>query len=171
MKEQYNFKIEDSLKNELENLHNETGLGKEDFLKKMLNSYKNETLTKINTEIDLSKYDNIDTSTKLAINDTFKHLLAIIEANTTNCKLNASHVELEKKSLDEKIQIVKDECENDKKNLSNDFQEQLQIKNDKIADLEKKLIEFENIKLLADQSKIILKQNLKLEKMLEKVQD
>ena len=87
MKTQYNFKIEEDLKAELEATQQQSEINnKEEFLTALLNSYKSYQASQIDTDIDLSKYETVSKQTKTVIHEAFKHILSTIESNNTNTK-------------------------------------------------------------------------------------
>ncbi|MDQ7084648.1 MAG: hypothetical protein Q9M36_06825 [Sulfurovum sp.] len=53
----------------------------------------------IDTDIDLSKYEAVNSSTKTALHEAFKHILTTIDANFSATKQDAVYVTLEKKAL------------------------------------------------------------------------
>jgi len=100
---QYNFKIEDELKEQAEILSKEFE-NKEEFLKTLLNTYTRVQANNINTNIDMSKYDDIEENTKKILSDAFKHIIYSIQANNTNNKQLALSVEKDKIAIsDERI--------------------------------------------------------------------
>jgi hypothetical protein len=140
MKTQYNFKIEDELKQELEALQAESAInGKEEFLTELMNGYKQCKASSIDTEIDLSKYEAVSTQTKTVIYDAFKHILATIESNSTNNKQQALSLERdslsiveERKSFEEQIQQLTATHNQKLLNIEEQHKEQLQIKDEEI---------------------------------------
>ena len=109
MKTQYNFKIEDTLKEELEEIQQNSNISsKEEFLSQLLNSFKQQQANETDTEIDMSQYEEINAETKAKLSDTFKHIIYTIQANTANMKQQAISVEKEKLSIiDERKEFQK----------------------------------------------------------------
>ena len=112
MKTQYNFKIEEDLKAELEATQQQSEINnKEEFLTELLNGYKYYQASQIDTDIDLSKYETVSKQTKTVINEAFKHILATIESNNTNTKQQALTLEKESLSLADERKSFKEQLE------------------------------------------------------------
>lgn len=107
---QYNFKIEEDLKTKLEKALEESGAAsKSDFLEKMVAAYISHQASEINTNIDLSKYENVNKQTKEVMNNAFRHILTTLDANFSNTKQEAIYLDQERKALAEKEEVYKNE--------------------------------------------------------------
>lgn len=95
---QYNFKIEEEMKDTAEQLSRDFS-GKQEFLSAMLDSYKQLKQQNVDTNIDMSKYDNLEANTKKVLTEAFKHIIYTIQANNTNTKQLALSVEQDKESI------------------------------------------------------------------------
>lgn len=103
---QYNFKIDEELKDTAEELSKEFS-SKQEFLSAMLDSYKQFKQQSIDTDIDMSRYDNIEANSKQVLHEAFKHIIYTIQSNNTNNKQLAISVEQDKLSIAEERESFK----------------------------------------------------------------
>jgi hypothetical protein len=97
---QINFTVSDELKAEMDEAQAKSGAeNKPQFLKQMVQALTLHQANAIDTDIDLSKYEAVNNSTKTALNEAFKHILTTIDANFSATKQDAVYVTLEKKAL------------------------------------------------------------------------
>jgi len=190
MQVQYNFKIEESLKEAVEQaLTNSEASNKSDFLAQMLSAYTAHQASNTPTGIDLSKYENVNQHAKDAVTNAFKHVLTLLDANfstTTNevIQFNEAQKALEAKeltyqnelealqvnttaelntmNLDTKERIIK--AENQTKELETKNQE-LEVSN---TELQEKL---KAINQLATQVQFITEENQRLRKSAKVLED
>ncbi len=149
MKTQYNFKIEDTLKQELEQVQQESGVaGKEEFLNELLQGYKTCKANSIDIEIDMSKYETVSKQTKTVVYEAFKHILSTIESNSTNNKQQALQLEKEKLSIIEErtafqkqIEDLKAKYNQDILDMQKKYDEEINAEKQKVTDLESLLKE------------------------------
>ena len=168
MKTQYNFKIEDELKQELDSLQSESDVNsKEDFLNTLLSGYKQAKAMQIDTEIDLSKYDTVSKQTKTVIYDAFKHILATIESNSTNNKQQALLLEKdslliveERKDFEVQLEQLKSKFNQELVNLNEEHKQQLSLKDDEVSKIKSDMQKTEDSKSLLDIQVKDLKQEL-----------
>ena len=143
MKTQYNFKIEEDLKAELEAIQKQDNINnKEEFLQALLNSHKHYQANQIDTDIDLSKYETVSNQTKTVIHEAFKHILATLESNNTNTKQQALSLEKDKLSLIDERKSFQEQLEHQQAdhnqkllNMDNQHKEQLKLKDEDIEKL------------------------------------
>ena len=103
MQVQYNFKIEEELKEQVEEALRGSGAeNKSAFLGELLSNYNTNKTNNADIEIDLSKYDNLTKQNKEAVSNAFKHILGTLDNNLSSTKQNAIYIEEEKKALVEK---------------------------------------------------------------------
>jgi hypothetical protein len=180
MKTQYNFKIEDKLKQELDLLQEQSGTtGKEDFLSKLLDGYKHCKVNNIETNIDLSKFESVSKQTKIIILDAFKHILSTIESNNTNNKQQALLLEKDKvtilnerKSFKEQINNINAQHNEELLNLDKEQKEQLLLKNDEISKLKLNIRDIEKSKNILSLQLINIKKELvQVQSIAEQVQN
>ena len=172
MKTQYNFKIEEDLKAELEATQQQSNVqNKEEFLIALLNSYKSYQANNIDTEIDLDKYETVSKQTKRVINEAFKHILATLESNNTNTKQQALTLEKESLSLADERKAFKEQIEhlqadhNQKLlDMDNQHKEELQHKDEEIEKLKK------DIQYISDNKDTLTTQLSEVQKELKQVQ-
>ena len=188
MKTQYNFKIEDTLKQELEQVQQNSNIqNKEEFLSQLLNSFKHSQANETDTTIDMSKYEDIEAETKAKLSDTFKHIIYTIQANTTDMKQQAIGVEKEKlsiiderKSFQYQLEQLKaqhnqklldaqkkyDEKTNADKQKMTDLESLLSVKVSDIEKVEKEKMLFkqkmEQAQAIAEQVKVVISENKEL---------
>ena len=94
---QYNFKIEETLKEEIEKKLMQSGAeNKAEFLQEVISSY---IPTKSN--IDMSKFDNVNKDSKEAIHKAFKHIIGLLDTNISYTKQEAIYIEIDKEKLTE----------------------------------------------------------------------
>lgn len=178
---QYNFKIEDELKAGLEKaLEESSAENKSDFLEQMLSAYIVHKSSAVNTDIDLSRYENVNSQTKEAMNNAFKHILATLDSNFSNTKQEAIYLDAERKALAEKEEVYKNEILKFKADTSTELEavkaeastlvanakdkaeylySELEAIKESKEELEK---EFRNVSAVADQVKFITDENKEL---------
>ncbi|MDQ7083463.1 MAG: hypothetical protein Q9M36_00335 [Sulfurovum sp.] len=97
---QINFTVSDELKAEMDKAQVMSGAdNKPQFLEQMVQALTLAQANAIDTDIDLSKYEAVNSSTKTALHEAFKHILTTIDANFSATKQDAVYVTLEKKAL------------------------------------------------------------------------
>ncbi len=102
---QYNFKIDEELKAKLEKALRESNAdNKSDFLEQLVSAYTIHQSSAVNADIDLSKYENVNTQTKEAMNNAFKHILTTLDSNFSTTKQEAIYLDAERKELAEKAE-------------------------------------------------------------------
>lgn len=100
---QYNFKIDESLKLELEKaLLESNSSSKSDFLANMLTAYQVQRVSSTQTNLDLSKYDSVNQEAKESIGNAFKHILTLLDANSSTVKQEKIQVDEAYKALEAK---------------------------------------------------------------------
>jgi len=185
---QYNFKIEDELKAEAEVLSKDFE-SKQEFLTVLLENYKTCKNKAVYTDIDMSKYEDIDTKTKNMLNDTFKHIIYTLQQNSTSTQQEFIALEQEKrlivderKSFQKQIELIKAEANQELLDVQKIHKLELETKDmqiTKISALQKdkdiKLIELQSkvkeyqeelnqVKLIAQQVQAIVYENTLLRK-------
>ena len=95
---QYNFKIEDELKEEAEVLSKDFQ-SKQEFLTVLLDSYKTCKSKAVDAEIDMSEYEDIDAHTKTMLHDAFKHIVYTLQQNSSSTRQGLIALERDKKSI------------------------------------------------------------------------
>ena len=190
---QYNFKVEDGLKEEAETLSQDFQ-SKQEFLAALLESYKTIKSNKADTDIDLSKYEDIDTKTKLILNDTFKHIIYTLQQNTSSTKQQLMTVEAELKAIAEERESFKEQIETLKANFNQEALDsqklhklEIEAKDIQITkneDLQKQQLkqltdtelkikdiqtESEQIKLIAKQVEVVTNENSILRKEINEI--
>ena len=190
---QYNFKIDEQLKDTAEELSKEFS-NKQEFLSSMLDSYKQCKQQNLDTDIDMSKYNDIETNTKQVLHEAFKHIIYTIQANNTNNKQLAISVEQDKisiekerKSFNQQIADIQATHNEELLKVSTQHEEELQNKetlsqqmsetNKKLSleltelrgAMESKQKEIEDLKLIAGHTQRISIENTNLRKEIEKV--
>ena len=149
MKTQYNFKIEDTLKQELEEVQQNSDIqSKEEFLSQLLNSFKQKQANETNTNIDMSQYEEIEANTKTMLSNTFKHIIYTVQANTANMKQQAIGIEKEKLAIIEERTAFKKQIEELKAKHNQDIldmqkktDEELKANAEKVSTLENQIKE------------------------------
>jgi hypothetical protein len=116
---QYNFKIDETLKLELEKALSESNSSsKSDFLANMLTAYQSQKVANTPTELDLSKYESVNQQAKDSIGNAFKHILTLLDANSSTVKQEKITVHDEYKALEAKETVYKTELEKLKANTT-----------------------------------------------------
>ena len=183
MKTQYNFKIEDTLKEELEEIQQNSDISsKEEFLSQLLNSFKQQQANSIDTSIDMSQYEDIESKTKTMLTDTFKHIIYTVQANTANMKQQAVGVEKEKLAIIEErtafqkhIEELKAQHNQELINAQKKYDEGLKVNAEKVTDLEnllkEKISEIEKVEKETTSLKQELEQSKQVAKQVKVVID
>ena len=187
---QYNFKIEDELKEEAEVLSKDFQ-SKQEFLTVLLDSYKTCKSKAVDTDIDMNGYENVNAQTKLMLSDTFKHIIYTLQQNSTSTQQGLIALEQDKKSITKErenfqtqIEIIKAESNQellDAQKLhkleleAKDIQitnaaEMQKEKDAQLTDLQSKVkesqAELDQVKLIAQQVKTIIDENALMRKEL-----
>ena len=109
---QYNFKIDETLKLELEKaLLESNSSNKSDFLANMLTAYQVQRVSNTQTDLDLSKYDSVNQEAKESIGNAFKHILTLLDSNSSTVKQEKIAVDDAYKSLEAKELAYQSELE------------------------------------------------------------
>jgi len=185
---QYNFRIDEELKNDIEQELEKANVdNKAEFLRVLLNAYKIQKATKPDIEIDFSKYDNLDKQLKESFLKAINLALKSLDGGLSMFKTEALDYEKKKVELNEKereinnkIKDLKLEYEEKIKKLQNEKTESEKISNEllKNRDTEiKKLLEklkysqklneekdkeISNLKLIAENTKSVMEENKRL---------
>ena len=107
---QYNFKIEDDLKEEAETLSKDFE-SKQEFLTTLLDSYKTCKSNSAGSDIDMSKYEDIDNQTKSLLNDAFKHIVYTLQQNGSLTRQQLISLEQDKKAIAKEREAFKSQLE------------------------------------------------------------
>lgn len=187
---QYNFKIEDELKDEAELLSQDFS-NKQEFLEALLSSYKTVKSSNVDADIDMSRYENINAQTKSMLSDTFKHIIYTLQQNSTTTQQGLIALEQDKKSIAEEresfktqIELIKAEANQELLDTQKLHKLELEAKDIQItkiselqkdkeiqlADLQSKVKEYqtelEQVKSIAQQVQTIIHENTLLRKEL-----
>jgi len=164
---QYNSKITEELKSKLEDALKESGAeNKSDFLAQMLEVFENHRVDKIESDVDLSKYELINNETKQSVLSALKHVLSALESNYSNLKqekILTSDKRKEFEELEEKLEFkyekllsemnsLKLEFEDERKDINRHHAEKIEkIRNENTTlQVEVKKCSIENKKLLVE---------------------
>ena len=175
---QVNFNIPEDLKESYDKALSESSAdNKPEFFEQMLKAFTTHQASTVDTDIDLSKYESVNTQTKEAMNNAFKHILTLLDGNLSTAKADAVYIDTEKKILIEKEEAFKAQLE---KLTADTNKELLTIKAEckvtieeakaevetwkkKSIELEAKnaelIKEFDNISKVADQVEFISNEN------------
>lgn len=178
---QYNFKIEDELKERLDKALAESGAeNKAEFLEQMVSALAIHKASDVG--IDFSRYENVSNQAKNILNDAFKHILTTIDANLSNTKNEAISLDAAKKALADKeegyateILKLKADHSNELEALKKETDTQVRNSKEKAEHLSSELQsltvakteldkEFENVSKVADSVQFITEENNKLRK-------
>jgi chromosome segregation ATPase len=155
---QYNFYIDDELKEKTEKVLADSGItGKPKFLEEMVKVYQIHLASKTDIKIDMSAYQNTNEQSKEAIQKAFTHILTTLDYNFSTLQQDKIYIEEEKQTLDSRTEEVKIEVEKLKLEAHEELKK-LTVKNE----LEKSTFIEENKK--------ILEENIKNRELLEKSQ-
>ncbi len=186
---QVNFTISDELKAMLDGALEQSGAdSKPEFLEQMINAFNVYKANSVDIDIDLSKYDSVNSSTKEALSDAFKHILTTLDANFSTAKQEAVYISTEKKALEEKEEAYKVELlkvssdansqieaiEIERREFTEKAREEVELLEAtksilvaKNTELEK---EFTNVSKIADQVEYITNENKELRDNLHEVE-
>jgi chromosome segregation ATPase len=143
---QYNFYIDDELKERVEKTLINSGIsGKPKFLEEMVKVYQIHLASQTNIEIDMSAYQNINDQSKEAIQKAFAHILTTLDYNFSTLQQDKIYIEEEKQKLDSRTKEVDGEIEKLKLKAHEEIKE-LTVKNE----LEKVTFIEENKKVLEE---------------------
>ena len=178
---QVNFNIPDELKEAYDKALSESSAdNKPEFFEQMLKAFTTHQASSVDTDIDLSKYESVNTQTKEAMSNAFKHIFTLLDGNLSTAKAEAIYIDTEKKALVEKeeaftaqlekltadtnaeILTIKAEC----KGTIEEANSQAELWRKKSIEFESKNIElikeFDNISKVADQVEFISNENKEL---------
>ncbi len=175
---QYNFKIEEELKAELDKALGESGAeNKTAFLQEMVTAFNAHKASTVDTDLDLSKYESVNVNTKEALSDAFKHILTTLDANFSNAKQEAIYIDTEKKALIEKEESFKHDLlelsaeasrnmevvRSEAKAQVAEADDRAQVAEAKRAEFEARCVELEkefvNVSKVADQVQVVTAEN------------
>ncbi len=183
---QVNFNITEEAKAAYDKALEVSGAeNKPEFFNLMLESFTIHQASNVDTDIDLSKYESINSQTKEAMSNAFKHIFTLLDGNLSTAKAEAIYIDTEKKALIEKEEAftaqlekltadtnaemltVKAEC----KGTIEESNSQAELWRKKSIDLESKnaelIKEFDNISKVADQVEFISNENKELREKLD----
>ena len=182
---QINFNIPDELKEAYDKAIEQSGTGsKPEFFEKMLTAFTTHQASSIDTDIDLSKYESVNTQTKEAMSSAFKHILTLLDGNLSTAKSEAIYIDTEKKALAEKEEAFKEQLEKitadtnkelltvkaEHEEAIEEANSQAELWKEKGIELESKNVElvkeFDNISKVADQVEFISGENKELREKL-----
>lgn len=146
---QYNFKVDEEIKVKAEELSKKYD-SKQDFLAAMITSLQEQLENKHNTDLDLSKYTEIDKGAKEVIYQSFRYILNNVETSIMNIKKEAEDLELEKKELESIKSGLKEEKN---KLLAECNEDRLQVLASHKIEIEKFHKEYEDKNLLYNELK------------------
>lgn len=178
---QYNFSIDDDLKDKVEKALIDSGLGgKPKFLEEMVMVYQTHLTSKQSTQIDMSAYQNANEQTKEAIKKSFMHILSTIDYNFSTLQQEKIYIEEQKQELNNQtveikaeIEKVKLEAHEEQKELNSKHElektalieesEKLSIENGKIKELlNQTRKELESMSSIAKQTSSVMEENKEL---------
>ena len=169
---QINFNISDELKARYDKaIEGSNTENKPEFFAELLTTFANNRANNIDTDIDFSKYQNVNSTTKEAVNSAFNHILSSIESNFSNAKQEAIYIDIEKKALIEKEESFNIELLKVTSSATKEMEE-LTIKTDDLLATEKQKSEqintqFEDLKITNNTLEKELEQANKIANQLE----
>jgi hypothetical protein len=194
-KEQWGVKVEEALFDLLEQIKFEKRFGSRDELLEFLaNQYKKQSELQINEQLDLSQYDEIEDEAKKSIKDGFELIITTLKQYNKKTKFQASKLEEEKTSLDEARNVLTNQIKDiqlshneEIKKLNIEHNTNLKLKNDEIVELKniinlekvkKETIrksleslgkEMENLRSIAENTQVVIKENKDLKISIEEL--
>ena len=112
MQVQYNFKIDESLKEAVEQALNQSDVSnKSDFLAQMLSAYTAHNASNTPSDIDFTKYENVNQQTKDSVTNAFKHILTTLDANFSTTTHEVLRLDTAQKALETKELAYQSELE------------------------------------------------------------
>jgi len=153
---QYNFKIDANLKSELEKTLLEShSSNKSEFLGNMLKAYQAQKASSTQTELDLSKYESVSEEAKNAIGKSFKHILTLLDANSSTVKQEQIKIHEAYKSIKE----VQENSTAEINAIKLDAEERISKAENKAEELAIRNKDLEAISKIATQVEFIVKEN------------
>ena len=178
---QYNFYIDDELKEKVEKVLSDSGIeGKPKFLEDMVNIYQIHLASKTDLEIDMNAYQNLNQQNKENIQKAFKYILTTLDYNFSTLQQDKVYMEKEKQTLTHRREEIEAEVEKMKIEAYEELKEvtikyelekeTLIEKNKKLSEenkstqqlLEKNYKELESMSSIAKQTSSVMEENKRL---------
>ena len=177
---QFNVRIDENLKQTIDEIANKTGKSKVDLLDEFVRVYQTKRADDEFTDMDLSKYDNLSNPLKESVYNAFTHILNAVNGNLSTLKQAGIHIEEEKRELLEREKAYRSEIDSIKSISNSDIlalraekdeyelamNSQVELWKNKAIDLEiknKELSkEFNNVSQIAEQVRVITAENKEL---------
>lgn len=177
---QFNVRIDENLKQTIDEIANKTGKSKVDLLEEFVRVYQTKRADDEFADMDLSKYDNLSNPLKESVHNAFIHIINAVNGNLSTLKQAGIHIEEEKRELLEKEKSYRAEIDSIK-SISNSnmlalrtekdefelvMNSQVELWKNKALDLEiknKELSkEFNNVSQIAEQVQVVMTENKEL---------
>ena len=177
---QFNVRIDENLKQTIDEIANKTGKSKVDLLEEFVRVYQTKRADDEFADMDLSKYDNLSNPLKESVHTAFTHIISAVNGNLSTLKQAGIHIEEEKRELSEREKAYKAEIDSIK-SISNSnmlalraekdeyelaMNSQVELWKNKALDLEiknKELSkEFNNVSQIAEQVQVVMTENKEL---------
>ncbi len=177
---QFSARINEELKQDIDEIGNETGKSKAELLDEFVRVYQTKRADEEFADMDLSKYDNLSNPLKESVHSAFMHILNAVNGNLSTLKQAGIHIEEEKRGLSEREESYKEEIASikstsdremlelgaKKDELEREMNSQIDLWKDKSISLEVKNTElhkeFDNVNKIADQVQIVTAENKEL---------
>jgi len=177
---QFNVRIDENLKQTIDEIANKTGKSKVDLLDEFVRVYQTKRADDEFADMDLSKYDNLSNPLKESVHNAFTHILNAVNGNLSTLKQAGIHIEEEKRELLEKEKAYRSEIDSIKSISNSDIlalkaekdeyeltmNSQIELWKNKALDLEiknKELSkEFNNVNQIAEQVQVVTAENKEL---------
>ena len=177
---QFNVRIDENLKQTIDEIANKTGKSKVDLLEEFVRVYQTKRADDEFADMDLSKYDNLSNPLKESVHNAFIHIINAVNGNLSTLKQAGIHIEEEKRELLEKEKSYRAEIDSIKSISNRDIlalrtekdefalvmNSQVEFWKNKSIDLETKnkelSKEFNNVSQIAEQVQVVMTENKEL---------
>lgn len=174
---QFNARISEALKQDIDEIAIETGKSKPELLDELVRVYQTKRADDEFSDLDLTRFDNLSNPLKESIFNTFVHILDAVNGNLSLLKQEAVQIEDEKKSFLGKeevyiaeIEMVKSASNEEiltlkKKNeeVVSELHSEIESLKNRLSDVEVKNTELNkeinNVNKMAEQVKVVITEN------------
>lgn len=142
---QYNFYIDEELKERVEKIFADSGIsGKPKFLDSMVRVYQSYLASKSDIEIDISAYQNTNQESKEVIQKAFTHILTTLDYNFSTLQQEKIYIEKQKQKLNTRNEEIEQEVQKVKLKAYEEIKElnsQYELEKDSLIQENKKVLQ------------------------------
>ncbi len=167
---QYNFYIDEELKERVEKIFADSGIsGKPKFLDSMVRVYQAHLASKSDIEINMTAYQNTNQESKEVIQKAFTHILTTLDYNFSTLQQEKIYIEKQKQKLNTLNEEIEQEVQKVKLKAYEEIKElnfQYELEKDSLIQENKKVLqenkELKSMTSIANQISSVIQENKEL---------